>query len=364
MKSTKKLLVAFIIVLFAGIIVPNIVPVLNNTISVEAASVKMNTTKKTLYVKKTYTLKVVGTKKKAKWSSSNKKVATVSSKGKVTAKKKGTATITAKIGSKKYKCKITVKNPGLNRTNLTLYRGHTYKLKLYGVSGKIKWSSSNTRVATVNSKGVVTPGKSVGYTTITAKNGSKKYTCKVFVKLPYISEYSIGLYEKESYKLKVNGAIGTVKWYSSNTKVAKVDKTGKVTALKSGTVTITAKDKKNIYKCKILVSTKEKALKVGKNLITYGTYKMDKINDILYGTITIYQNGRFHISSNCDGIKDYYSGNKSINCDGTYKVGKVQNSSMYFPGIYFTPNAGEKFCFEVNSNNTLSDQQHGYTYSK
>ena len=101
MKHTKKLLIALVIVLLAGVVVPNIVPVLNSTISVEAASVKMNTTKKTLYVKKTYTLKVVGTKKKAKWSRSNKKVAIVSSKGKVTAKKKGTVTITAKVGSKK-----------------------------------------------------------------------------------------------------------------------------------------------------------------------------------------------------------------------------------------------------------------------
>lgn len=51
-----------------------------------------------------------GTKKKVKWSSSKKKVATVSAKGKVKAKKKGKTTIIAKVGKKKYKCKITVKN--------------------------------------------------------------------------------------------------------------------------------------------------------------------------------------------------------------------------------------------------------------
>ena len=55
-------------------------------------------------------MKVKGTKKKPKWSSSKKSVATVSSKGKVVAKKAGSATITAKIGKKKYKCKVTVKN--------------------------------------------------------------------------------------------------------------------------------------------------------------------------------------------------------------------------------------------------------------
>nr|MBQ8253275.1 Ig-like domain-containing protein [Lachnospiraceae bacterium] len=73
------------------------------------AAVKINKTKKTMVIGNTYRLKISGTSKKVKWSSSNKKVATVSSKGLVTAKKTGTATITAKVGSKKYKCKITVK---------------------------------------------------------------------------------------------------------------------------------------------------------------------------------------------------------------------------------------------------------------
>lgn len=82
--------------------------VLGNGSQVQAAKVRLNMTKKTLTVGKTVTLKVKGTRKKVKWSSSNKKVASVSSKGKVKAKKAGKATITAKIGKKKYKCKITV----------------------------------------------------------------------------------------------------------------------------------------------------------------------------------------------------------------------------------------------------------------
>lgn len=73
----------------------------------------LNTTKATLTKKKganhTIQLKMQWTKGKVKWSSSNKKVATVNSKGKVTAKKKGTAKISAKVGGKTYKCKITVK---------------------------------------------------------------------------------------------------------------------------------------------------------------------------------------------------------------------------------------------------------------
>lgn len=74
-----------------------------------SAAVKLNKKTVTLTVGKSVTLKLKGTKKKAKWSSSKKSVATVNSKGKVTAKKKGTTTITAKIGKKKYTCKVTVK---------------------------------------------------------------------------------------------------------------------------------------------------------------------------------------------------------------------------------------------------------------
>ncbi|MCI9168481.1 MAG: Ig-like domain-containing protein [Dorea sp.] len=79
-------------------------------LTVQAASkVKLSKTKAVIKKGSTLQLKLNGTKKKAKWSSSDKKVAAVSSHGKVTAKKKGTATITARLGQKKYRCKITVK---------------------------------------------------------------------------------------------------------------------------------------------------------------------------------------------------------------------------------------------------------------
>ena len=77
---------------------------------VQAAKIKLNKTKATITVGKTFQLKVKGTSKKVKWVSSNKKVATVTSKGKVTGKKAGTATITAKVAGKKLKCKVTIKS--------------------------------------------------------------------------------------------------------------------------------------------------------------------------------------------------------------------------------------------------------------
>lgn len=78
-------------------------------VSASAATPRLNKTSKTLKVGQTYTLKVLNNKKAVKWSSSNKSVATVSSKGKVSAKSTGKATITAKVAKKTYKCKITVK---------------------------------------------------------------------------------------------------------------------------------------------------------------------------------------------------------------------------------------------------------------
>lgn len=101
--------------------------VLGNGSQVQAAKVRLNMTKKTLTVGKTVTLKVKGTKKKVKWSSSNKKVASVSSKGKVKAKKAGKATITAKVGKKKYKCKITVKKKKTSTKTATTQKKTTEK---------------------------------------------------------------------------------------------------------------------------------------------------------------------------------------------------------------------------------------------
>lgn len=72
-----------------------------------AAAVKMNRTKVTLAVKQKTSLTVEGTSKKPSWTSSNSAVASVSG-GVVTARKEGSAVITAKIGSKKYTSKITV----------------------------------------------------------------------------------------------------------------------------------------------------------------------------------------------------------------------------------------------------------------
>ena len=76
----------------------------------EVKKPELSKSKLSLYYGATSTLKMLNTESKVKWTSSNKNVATVSSKGKVTAKGLGTAKITAKIGKKTYKCTVTVKD--------------------------------------------------------------------------------------------------------------------------------------------------------------------------------------------------------------------------------------------------------------
>lgn len=102
MKKDVKKVVAIVIciVSLAGIIIPQNV----------LAGTKINANKKTLYAGENYQLKITGTSNKIKWKSSNTKIATVSSSGKVNAIKKGTVKIIASIGNNKYICNIKVIN--------------------------------------------------------------------------------------------------------------------------------------------------------------------------------------------------------------------------------------------------------------
>lgn len=147
--------------------------------------------KKTVYVGQKFTVKINSLADDAKvaYSSSNKNVATVDKNGKVTAKAKGAATITAKVTQNgttyKLQIKVTVKNPTIKMTastkQLAVGKAFTFKAKAYGLTGDIKWASSNKAVAAVTSKGKVT-AKAPGTTTITAEVGGKSVSCKLTVK--------------------------------------------------------------------------------------------------------------------------------------------------------------------------------------
>ena len=73
---------------------------------------------------------------------------------------------------------LAASKPKISKKSVKLTYGQSVALKVSGTKGKIRWKSSNKKVAAVNGSGVVT-AKGVGRATITAKAGSKKLSCKV-----------------------------------------------------------------------------------------------------------------------------------------------------------------------------------------
>lgn len=243
-------------------------------VSVPATSITLNASSQNLITGESFTL--TATVEPAKttdtvvWSSSNEAVATVSD-GTVTAAKAGTTEITATAGNVKATCTVTVSDPVYKVTDIKLTAapsrriaaGKKVKLKAFiapsnATDKSVTWTSSNKKVATVNAKGLVTFKKNAGgkkvTITATAKDGSKKFA-KITLTCMKGSVKSIKLSGKttvksgKTTKLKAkvstkNGkANKTVVWSSSNTKLATVDKNGKVKTVKGkkGTVKITAK---------------------------------------------------------------------------------------------------------------------------
>ena len=222
-------------------------------VTVTAPSIKLNKTSTTLYLAGTETLTatVVPSGQAVTWSTSDAKIATVSS-GKITAVAAGTATITAKItvNGKDYTatCKVTVVTPSikLDKTSGTQYIAGTDKITATVVpSGTaVTWSTSDSKIATVNGGTVTFVG--AGTATITAKisvNG-KDYsaTYKVTTKTPSISlnKTSLSMYIGDTSTLiATTDPSSTVTWKSSNTGVATVSG-GKITAVAGGSATITA----------------------------------------------------------------------------------------------------------------------------
>lgn len=243
-------------------------------VSVPATSITLNASSQNLITGESFTL--TATVEPAKttdtvvWSSSNEAVATVSD-GTVTAAKAGTTEITATAGNVKATCTVTVSDPVYKVTDIKLTAapsrriaaGKKVKLKASiapsnATDKSVTWTSTNKKVATVNAKGLVTFKKNAGgkkvTITATAKDGSKKFA-KITLTCMKGSVKSIKLSGKttvksgKTTKLKAkvstkNGkANKTVVWSSSNTKLATVDKNGKVKTVKGkkGTVKITAK---------------------------------------------------------------------------------------------------------------------------
>ncbi len=284
-KASTKSIIAFALAIMLALSSTMVIPV-EAKAAPKAKKIVLNVTKKTMKVGQTTTLKVKkvspsNASKSVKYSTSKKSVAIVDSKGKIKAKASGTATITvtSKSNSKvKATCKVTVKQPvkkiQISKNVLAVQKGKTVNIKATvkpknASNKKLKYKTSNKKIATVNSKGKVKGIKNGTVTiTVTAADGSKKKaTCKVGVYTAKIKKATVSPSKKTlnvgqtvTLKTKIKspskGAVNLFTWTSSNKKVASVDAKGKVKALKAGTATIigTAADgSKKKVTCKITV---------------------------------------------------------------------------------------------------------------
>lgn len=239
-------------------------------------TVKLTATKLALKTKQSVTVRATGLAKGdyvKSWTSSKKSVATVDKNGKITAtSKEGTAVITVTLASKKT-AKVTVTVKMIRTTKLTkvpktlsLTTGKKYTLKPVVTPSnsqeKVTYKSSNTKIATVSSTGVIT-AKKVGKVTITVQSGKQKATVTLTVKkapalkaiknVPTKKTITKGKTYTLKPQLYPSGVIAKITYTSSNKSVATVDSKGKITAKKKGTAVITVKAGKFTAKCKVTV---------------------------------------------------------------------------------------------------------------
>ena len=213
------------------------------------------------------------------WSSSNPDIASVDSNGKVTAHKAGTAYITAASYDNpmiKKTCRVVVvvktKGVSLNKTSATVYTDNKLTLKATvapsdATNKNVTWKSSDKKIATVSSKGVVT-GVKAGTVTITCTTESGSYVAKCTVKVVKsvkttsvkFTKSSVSIDDGTAYQLGItvapsNATNQKVTYTSSNANVAKVYSNGKIYGVTPGTATITVKteDTGKTATCKVTV---------------------------------------------------------------------------------------------------------------
>ncbi|MEE1281561.1 MAG: Ig-like domain-containing protein [Acutalibacteraceae bacterium] len=281
-----------------------------------------------------------------KYSSNSIGVATVtSSNGLITAKKVGTAVITAiTYNGKKATCKVIVKNAPtkitLNKTTINLGVGETFDLNSSLPSGtasySVKYSSNSTGVATVTSSNGLITAKKVGTAVITATTyNGKKATCTVTVKNAptkvTLNKTAITLGVGETFDLNASLPSGTVaynvKYLSNNTGVATVDSYGITTAKKAGTAVITVKTYNGkTATCTVTVKNAPTKITLNKTTITLGVGETFDLNSSLPSGTASYS---VKYSSNSTGVATVTSSNGLITAK---KVGRAVITAITYNG--------------------------------
>jgi uncharacterized protein YjdB len=245
----------------------------DNLPRLEPSGVNAEATQLMLGVKEKYTLdaQAIGSGSKVTFKSSNKKVATVTSKGVIQGVKKGNATITGTVkGGAEVVYEVQVvaapNRVKLDKSSISLGVKESILMTPTipdGTHASFTWSTSDKTVATVSKTGKIT-GRKAGKATVTVKTQNGK-TAKVTVKVlkapskVTLDKNSASLMEGESLKLKVtlpSNTYSKITWSSSNNGVATVSAAGKVTAVAAGTATITARTFNNKKAtCKVTVKS-------------------------------------------------------------------------------------------------------------
>lgn len=215
----------------------------------QAASLTLDKSSIILYTKGSIqaTLKAVvtGNSQEVIWKSSNSAVAEVSN-GKITAKKAGTAVITATANGISKTCTVTVKAPALklSKSSATLYingnKTITLKAGVTGATSKVTWKTSDKKIAVVKN-GKVT-AKKTGKVKIKATANGITKTCKITVIKQNLKLETSSVELKKGGKFKITAKAvpsGKITYSSNKNKVVTVNKKGVVKAKKKGTAKIT-----------------------------------------------------------------------------------------------------------------------------
>ncbi len=221
------------------------------------------------------------------WTSSNNNIATVSN-GKVTAKKDGTVTITAKTSNgKTAECKITVQPPAskitLNKSTLYLGIGETFQLTSSVQSGtasaKRAFASSDNSICYTSGKGLLTAKKAgTVYVTVKTFNG-KTAQCKVVVQPPAskitLNKSTLYLGIGETFQLTSSVQSGTAStkraFVSSDNSICYTSGKGLLTAKKAGTVYVTVKTfNGKTAQCKVVVQPPASKITLNKSTLYLG----------------------------------------------------------------------------------------------
>ena len=334
--------------IFALILLLLVVPQTVSAASISARSASLRPGGKI-----TLSIKGLAKGKTVKWKSSATKVATVTSKGVVTAKAAGSATITGTVGKTKYTCKVTVTAVKMSKSTMVIEKGTAYKLTLKGAasSDKITWKTSRSAVARVSSGGIVTAtGK--GTANITARLNGKAYVCKVTVNETYRMNVNVlTLNPGGTYKLSVSGA-SSVTWRTSRTSVARVTSSGLVTAVGTGTAIITATAGGKTMTCTVTVKAAATTTK---------TVLVDKPMTSTSGTATIVTYNIKPTPTPAPAAPVSYISTLPSDQRNAYVI--IQNHKKTYPegtpftnadfrpwngGIYFGGYGCAGFCFELS----------------